>query len=176
MNKKFCEKLEEIFEEKNTQKINKKKLQEYEKLTGIKISTEHLYILENYEDVFINDDYGFVAKQLSPFASTDGYETFNVFIGFNTEYDLIQTYEMLKEQLPDNVYPIAEMDGGNYICISKNGEIYIWLHDHLEQDGLFMANTSLEKFVLSIEKMQEDSDIDVSQVKCWFADGFWDKI
>ena len=176
MNKKFCEKLEEIFEEKNTQKINKEKLQEYEKLTGIKISTEHLYILENYEDVFINDDYGFVAKQLSPFAGTDGYETFNVFIGFNTEYDLIETYEMLKEQLPDNVYPIAEMDGGNYICISKNGEIYIWLHDHLEQDGLFMANTSLEKFVLSIEKMQEDSDIDVSQVKCWFADGFWDKI
>ena len=175
MNKEFCKKCEEIFENKNTQKINKVKLQEYENLTGIKVSPEHLYILENYEDVMINDGYGFVAQQRSPFSGTDGYETFIEFIGLNTRYDLIRTYEMLKEQLPDNIYPIAEMDGGNYICISKNEEIYIWLHEHLEQEGLFLANTSIEKFILSIEKMPEiETDIDISQIKSEYSDDFWD--
>lgn len=175
MNKEFVKKCEEIFEIKNEKKISKEKLQKYEALTGMKISPEFLYILENYEGVMINEGYGFVSEQLSPFADAEGYETFNEFIGLNEKYDLIQIYEMYKEQLPCGIYPIAEMDGGNYICISKKEDIYIWLHEHTEQDGLFLANTSIEKFILSIEKMPEENiDIDISQVESEYPDDFWD--
>lgn len=176
MNKEFCEKCEEIFGHKNTQEIDKEKLQEYENLTGIKLSQEHLYLIENYEDVILEDGFGFVAKELSPFADSDGYETFIEFLGFNSEYyTLISTYEMLEEQLPDNVYPIAEMDGGNYICISKKGDLYIWLHDHLEQDGLFLANTSIEELVLSIEQMPEH-EVDLDDVELELSDELWDSL
>lgn len=175
MNKEFLKKCDEIFENKNNQKICKEKLQEYENLTGLKVSPELLYILENYEGVMINEGYGFVSQQLSPFANAEGYETIIEFIGLNTKYDLIGIYEMLKEQLPCNIYPIAEMDGGNYICISNNEEIYIWLHEHLEQEGLFLANTSIEKFILSIEKMPKvNTDIDISQIESEYSDDFWD--
>ncbi len=174
MNNDFLKKCEEIFEFKNVQKISKEKLQEYENLTGIKMSPELLYILENYEGVMINEGYGFVSQQLSPFANEEGYETFIEFIGLNTKYDLIGIYEMLKKQLPCDIYPIAEMDGGNYICISKNEEIYIWLHEFLEQEGLFLANTSIEKFILSIEKMPKvNTDIDISQIESEYSDDFW---
>ena len=40
MNNDFLKKCEEIFEFKNVQKISKEKLQEYENLTGIKMSPE----------------------------------------------------------------------------------------------------------------------------------------
>ena len=120
MNNDFLKKCEEIFEFKNVQKISKEKLQEYENLTGIKMSPELLYILENYEGVMINEGYGFVSQQLSPFANEEGYETFIEFIGLNTKYDLIGIYEMLKKQLPCDIYPIAEMDGGNYIEERRN--------------------------------------------------------
>lgn len=157
MNKEFVKKCEAIFEFKNVKKINKERLQEYENLTGMKVSPEHLYILKNYEEVMINEGYGFVSKELSPFANEEGYEIVVEFIGLNEKYDLIRTYEMYKEQLPCGIYPIAEMDGGNYICISKKGDIYIWLHECIEQDGLFLANTSIEKFIFSIEKMPEEN-------------------
>lgn len=175
MNKEFVKKCEEIFKIKNFQKISKEKLQEYENLTGMKVSPELLYILENYGGVMINEGYGFISQQLSPFANAEGYETFIEFIGLNTKDDLIGIYEMYKEQLPCDIYPIAEMDGGNYICISKKDDIYIWLHEHTEQDGLFLANTSIEKFILSIEKMpKENTVIDISQIESEYSDDFWD--
>lgn len=175
MNKDFIKKCEEIFELKNTNTIDKKKLEEYEKVVGLKFGSEFLYILENYEGVMINEGYGFVSQQISPFANMEGYETFSEFIGLNTKYDLHRTYEMYKEQLPLGVYPIAEMDGGNFICISQEGKIYIWLHECIEQDGLFFVNTNLEKFVLSIEKMPTDNtEIDISQIEAEYSDDFWD--
>lgn len=175
MNKEFIKKCLDIFEKKNIQKINTEKLASYEKMIDNKISSEFMYILENYEGIMLKEGYGFISQQPSPFANTQGYDTFIEFIGLNTKYDLFTTYEIYKEQLPLGIYPIAEMDGGNYICISKNEEVYIWLHDYSEQEGLILANTSMEKFILSIEKMpEENDDIDISQVKSEYADDFWD--
>lgn len=175
MNKDFIKKCEEIFETKNTTTIDKQKLEEYENFVGLKLSPEFLYILENYEGAMINEGYGFVSQQISPFANVEGYETFSEFIGLNTKYDLLRTYDMYKEQLPSGIYPIAEMDGGNFICISQDEKIYIWLHECIEQDGLFLVNTSLEKFILSMEKMpMEIMDIDISQIESEYSDDFWD--
>ncbi len=173
MNKNFIKKCVEIFENNNIKKLDTKKLDTYEKLIGFKISPELIYILENYEGIMLKEGYGFVPKQPSPCANENGYETFTEFIGMDTKYNLFTTYEMYKEQLPLGIFPIAEMDGGNYLCISNNEEVYIWLHDYIEKNGLFLANTSISKFILSIEKMPEEN-IDISQIKSDYSDDFWD--
>ena len=80
---------------------------------------------------------------------------------------------MYKDQLPIGIFPIAEMDGGNYLCMSNNNEVYTWLHDCVEGKDLFLASPSISKFILSIEKMPEE-DIDISQIKSEYSDGFWD--
>lgn len=167
----FKRKCAKLFESHNPKRINTKKLDTYENLIGFKICPELIYILENYERVMLKEGYGFVPEQPSPF-SNNGYETFTEFIGLNTKYNLITTYEMYKEQLPLGIFPIAEMDGGNYLCISKNNEIYVWLHDCIEEKDLFLANSNINKFILSIEKMPEE-DIDISQVKSDYSDDFW---
>lgn len=176
MDKKFIEKCNEIFEEKKIKKVNNEKLEKYKKLTKLKFSPELMYILENYEGVMLKEGYGFVSKQLSPFADENGYETFIAFMGVDTSYNLMDTYQMYKEQLPLGVYPIAEMDGGNYICLSENEKVYIWLHDCVEQEGIFLANVNIKQFVLSIEKIPECNvnDIDLSEVESEYSDDFWD--
>lgn len=174
-NKDFIKKCEEIFETKIPTVIDKQKLEKYENLIGFSLSPEYLHILENYEGVMLNEGYGFVPKQSSPVANADGYETFNEFVGFDSRYDLFTMYEMYKEQLPLGAVPIAEMEGGDYICLSKDEKIYIWLHEYVEQEGLILANISLEQFILSIEKMPlETVYIDISQIESEYSDDFWD--
>lgn len=173
MNKKFVEKCAKIFESRNVKKIDLEKLNMYKKLIGFKIVPELIYIFENYEGVMLKEGYGFVPKEPSPLTNEKGYETFIEFIGLDTKYNLFTIYEMYKQQLPLGIFPIAEMDGGNYLCISDNGYIYIWLHDCIENESLFLANTSISKFILSVEKMPE-VDIDISQIESKYSDGFWD--
>ena len=47
----FIKKCTEIFESRNSKKIDAKKLDTYENLLGFKICPEFIYILENYEGV-----------------------------------------------------------------------------------------------------------------------------
>lgn len=149
-----------------------KKIDAYEDLIGFKIGPELIYILENYEGIMVKEEYGFVPVQPSPLTNEKGYETLIAFIGFHTKYDLFTIYEMHRAQLPFGIFPIAEMDGGNYICISNNKKMYVWIYDCNAKSGLFLASTSINKFILSIEKMPE-INIDISQIKSEYSDDFW---
>ena len=139
----FIKKCTEIFESRNSKKIDAKKLDTYENLLGFKICPEFIYVLENYEGVMLKEGYGFVPEHPSPLTDENGYETFIEFIGLNTKYNLFTTYEMYKDQLPIGIFPIAEMDGGNYLCMSNNNEVYTWLHDCVEGKDLFLASPSI---------------------------------
>lgn len=173
MNEEFIKKCDEIFEGKNVNKINIQKLETYEKYINMKVSSELAYILSNFEGIMIKEEYGFISQQSSPFANEQGYEVIMDFIGLNTKPNLFSVHEMLKEQLPSGVYPIAEMDGGNYLCISNNGKVYIWLHEYDEHSSLFLANTSIEKFILSMVKMpKQNKEIDLNSIISEYSDDF----
>lgn len=100
-------------------------------------------------------------------------DTWIEFIGFHTKYNLFTIYKMHRAQLPFGIFPIAEMDDRNYICMSNNKR-YIWIHDYNAKSGLFWVSTSINKFILSIEKIPE-INIDISQVQSEYSDHFWNE-
>ena len=64
------------------------------------------------------------------------------------------TAEDVVEKLYEGVYPMAEIDGGNLLCVeATTGKIYVWLHDEPEGEDLFLAATSLMDLLERMEKM-----------------------
>lgn len=60
---------------------------------------------------------------------------------------------------------------------SKTGNIYTWLHDESESNCLFLAQKSLEDFILNIVKDESDhDDNDSGIVSFHFSDELWDAI
>lgn len=169
--------LKMIFEEENRVFIDDETKEKYYKLTGMKISELYLYILEHYSDVFINDEYGYKAIDKSPFAG-NGLDSFSDFIGLMGKCNVFSEYEVYRGQLLQGYYPIAHIDGGNLLCIeSKTGNIYTWLHDEDERNCIYLAQNSLEDFILNISK--EDSNHyhdDLGIVGFHFSDELWDAI
>lgn len=147
----LCEK---IFEKKNIVTVNELEKEQYTALTGMEISEEYLYILENYTGVYVKEEYGFKAIQQSPFAGEDGFDVFSDFIGLSGRDNFFKVYETYAEQLPQGVYPMAEIDGGNLLCVeAATGQIYVWLHDEPEGEDLFLAAESLRDLLERMEKM-----------------------
>ena len=169
--------LEDLFEDENKVYVSEEIKQRYYKLTGMKINKLYQYILEHYSDVFSNDGYGYKAIEKSPF-SGDGLDSFSDFIGLTGDRNVFSEYEAYREQLPEGFYPIAHIDGGNLLCMeSKTGNIYTWLHDESESNCLFLAQKSLEDFILNIVKDESDhDDNDSGIVSFHFSDELWDAI
>lgn len=175
MNNNFITKCEEIFEKKCYHIIDQNKKSIYEKSTNFKLSEEMIYIIENYEGVFIKENYGFVSENISTFADENGFESLNYFLGFNDKYNLFSEFDKYKEQLPSGYIPIATLDGGNLICMDHQGYVYIWLHDEQEEKSLFLANRSFEQFIFSIKKeSSKNKKINVDNAVFTFAEDFWD--
>lgn len=169
--------LKRLFKEENIVLISKEIKEQYFKLTGMEVSELYQYILEHYSDVYINDGYGYKAIEKSPFAG-DGLDSFSDFIGLIGDCSVFSEYEVYREQLPQGYYPIAHIDGGNLLCMeSKTGNIYTWLHDESESNCLFLAQESLEDFILNIVKDESDhDDNDSGIVSFHFSDELWDAI
>ena len=157
----LAELCEKIFEEKNVVTISAGEITRYTELTGMEISEEYRFILENYTEVYVKEEYGFKAIQQSPFAGEDGFDVFSDFIGLSGRDNFFKVYETYTEQLPQGVYPMAEIDGGNLLCVeAATGQIYVWLHDEPEGEDLFLAAESLQNLLERMEKMPKQKTKD----------------
>ena len=58
--------------------------------------------------------------------------TINYFLGFseNKNDDIIATYNDYEGRIPEELIPIASVDGGDWLCINKmTGKVYYWFHE-----------------------------------------------
>ena len=58
--------------------------------------------------------------------------TINYFLGFseNKNDDIIATYNDYEGRIPEELIPIANVDGGDWLCINKiTGKVYYWFHE-----------------------------------------------
>lgn len=174
MDKKFIEKCEEIFEEKKYCKLDESVIRKNEEEMGFEFDDYMLFLLENYEDVFIKENYGFKSYERTPFADENGFEVLSTFYGLTKETNLLSIYETYKEQLPIGVIAVAEMDGGNQLCINKKGSVYIWLHDSNNDNSLYLASKNLKEFILGVEEIPKAiNKIDLNDITSNYSDDFW---
>lgn len=173
MKNNFKKKCDEIFENQIKRKSTKEKISIIQNIIGKNIPEEYQYILENYSGVFLKDNYEICSKYKSPMTDEEGVEPFLYFIGIDGADNFFSVYEMYKEQLPHNYFPIALADGGNLICINGNTDyVYMWIHDDL-QNVAYKIFDSFEEMIMMVKKIDyKDEDLGVISANVVFSEEF----
>jgi len=105
---------------------------------------------------------------------------------FFTVGDLLANKSDYSDRIPDGFLPIADLEGGNLLCISLNskdfGTLYYWDHESEADEGETPGHENVEKIsdtfstfwnALRRLELEEDDDDDDSEV--WVEPGFLKK-
>lgn len=86
-------------------------------------------------------------------------------------YGLVDHYDQSREDLPDEILPIAEDGAGNYVCLAVKGDdkgrIYFWNHEEFETEDvptyrwLELIASSFDDFLSQFQVDDFDSDVTV---------------
>lgn len=148
---------------------NRKNIVTLENTLNLKIPESLSLILENYN----------VAKPRCTLYKKDNV-IFNLdyFFGFSEKdyQDIFKNLKTFDKRMPNELFPIARVDGGDLLCMSKeNGSIYYWFHeeDDWGLDGndkwpIMISenlNSFLEFLIPSDEPTQEEIDRAKKQAK-----------
>lgn len=102
---------------------NKENFLNLQKIMGFKIPTSFSNLLIEY----------CVAKpKLSSFKKNNIKFDVNYFFGFSdkSHQDFYQNYNTYLGRMPQNIFPIASVNGGDLLCMdNKNESIFYWFHE-----------------------------------------------
>lgn len=176
---KMLKKIEEVGVVKKNQNVEQviSELNEFEKQREIKLPEEYKQFLIRYSSLSLKDDYCYKPLEKNPWTPEDGYETVDLFYGFsNDKYDLRKMAERYSDQITKACVPIAELSGGNQLCLrvlgQDNGKVYFWDHESNNPEktyGYLSANSFLE-LIMSFEAHSRKSRVDLSQIKITLSD------
>lgn len=81
--------------------------------------------------IFLNDKN--VAAPIVPACFFVGGEQFDVdfFLGRSNDpgEDLVKVFRAYKNRIPDGYIPICHVNDGDYVCLGKDGGVYVWRRD-----------------------------------------------
>lgn len=114
-------------------------LVEFEERRKIRLTDDYRLFLINFSTCMLKDDYYYRPIEKNSWTPADGYETVDFFYGFsNDNFDVRVTNDMLSSRLSSKYIVIAELSGGNHLCICMSeedyGKIYFWDHEASEVD------------------------------------------
>ena len=95
------------------------------------------------------------------------------FLGFSSKknYDIIHTIGVYEGRMPNELFPIAIVDGGDLLCMHKStGNIYYWFHEEddwgLEGNQKYPAQvgTDLNSFIDNLTTSPQPTQEEIRQV------------
>lgn len=150
MNYCTCDKL---FEDRK-EKITAKEENDINNIFGFEPSI--CDFLKKYSGAYLKEGYEY--KGIEPTCiSVDGYDSITNIIEISGENGIQVLLECYREQIPDNMLPIAEIDGGNLLLLhKKTGKIYQWIHDDEKQ--IYLSANSFSEIIDKMELREELKD------------------
>ncbi len=125
------------------------------------IPPHYKYFLEHYGEGNFETDAHYRPIKNNPLMSSEGFQDISFFYGIGTEYDISRMLKIYIHRIPKNHIPIAELPGGNQLCLDVNrddpnyGKVYIWDHEN-ECDGgfdnVYQVADNFSDFIASFEK------------------------
>ncbi|MBY0595220.1 SMI1/KNR4 family protein [Bacillus bingmayongensis] len=62
--------------------------------------------------------------------------------------------EFYHETLPAIIFPIADLPGGDLVCMDKeSNKIYFWFHE-MEDENIFLVAENFQEFIMSFQHEQ----------------------
>lgn len=115
--------------------VTEVEIKEFESLAGFLLS-------DNLKKTLLEFNNGRPTNNLFDTKKTKG-RIFEKLLSANKEdcENLFKANETLSDQLPENMVALAADPFGNYICINKEEQVFLWLHEtsELEATGKKMA-------------------------------------
>lgn len=158
--------------EKSTDKYSEDVIKDISEKYKIEFEDDYVYYLMKYGNDYIKDGY----KLVPNFDENVQIEIDSIFGLYMDENCLIDKLEDYKDILPNNLFPIADVAGGDLICLGKSedkkNKVYLWKHDKNVENILLLAN-SFYDFIMRIIFVKE-KQIDYSKVKIQLSDRLLD--
>ena len=165
MEERYVKKCEEIFEGKAIWHNIENDLKTLQGYFDIQIVLEYQYILENYAGAYVREDYGFRSLEKTPLTDKRGFDTVISFFALQGRNNIFEKYEMYKQQLPIELMPIGDIDGGNLLCMNRrNGYLYCWVHDE-DANNIHLVHRSFSDLIESFQGIGYETDANLGIVE-----------
>lgn len=125
---------------------------------NLKFPKDYTFYLKHYGNDYIKEDIRFIPPiELPKIIKQTQFEIDSIYGLNNDENNLDDKMNSYKDILPDDLFPIADLPGGDLICIGKQGDkynkIYIWFHE-MEGDNAFLVSNSFESFIDNFKRIK----------------------
>lgn len=158
-------KLDEIidFDLKETEKVwDEVDIKTLEEKYNLKLPQDYAFYLKQYGNDYIREDFQFIPSiELPETIKQTQFEIDSMYGLNNDENSLDEKINSYQDILPDDLFPIADLPGGDLICIGKNGDkhnkIYIWFHE-IEGDNTFLVSDSFEIFIDNFKRIKVEKN------------------
>lgn len=151
-----------------------KNIREIECKYNLKLLNEYIYFLQFYGNNYIKDNYCFKPPISSSYiAKQDNYELDGIFGLYKNSNNLEKEIEFYKDILPSNLFPIADLPGGDLVCMDKEErKIYFWFHD-MQGENLYLVANDFEQFIINFV-INEVKKLDINTIKTKVFDDSWE--
>ncbi|MFP3812687.1 SMI1/KNR4 family protein [Bacillus pumilus] len=137
-----------------------------EEENGYHISSDYKSFINKYGECWIEDNV-YTSLREKPVWFVGESVPVELFYGLEqNDYDIREAIKTYKEQLSEQIIPIADADDGDLICLDvseiNQGKIYFWDHELRDRDqDLFLIADTFTEFIeglFVVEDDHEDSD------------------
>ena len=164
----FKKKIEEIidFDIKEIYKTwNEDDIKKFEEKYKMKLPHDFAFYLQYYGNDYIREDYRFIPSiKLPKKIKQTQFEIDSIYGLNNDENKIDDKINFYKDILPVELFPIADLAGGDLICMgikgNKQNNVYICFHE-MDGENTFMVSNSFENFVENFKSIKvEKSNLD----------------
>lgn len=156
----FKEKLETIidFDVKEINNIwNEDHIKSLEIKYNIKLPQDYSFYLQHYGNDYIKEDYHFIPPEgLSNKINLTQFEIDSFYGLYNDENNIEDKINFYKDLLPADLIPIADLPGGDLVCIGikddTQNKIYIWFHQ-MDGENIYLVSDSFKSFIRNFKRI-----------------------
>lgn len=137
----------------------------FEEKYQLKLPQDYAFYLQHYGNDYIREDYRFIPSiELPKKIKQTQFEIDSIYGLNNDENKITNKINFYKDLLPADLFPIADLPGGDLICIGKKDDkrnkIYIWFHE-MAEENIFLVSDSFESFIRNFKSIKiEKSTLD----------------
>lgn len=124
----------------------------------LKLPKDYAFYLQYYGNDYIKEDYRFIPSiELPKKIKQTQFEIDSIYGLYNDENKIDNKANFYKDILPTDLFPIADLPGGDLICIGKSedkqNKIYIWFHE-MDGENVFLVSDSFESFIINFKSIK----------------------
>lgn len=139
-------------------------VEEIQKKYDFDFPPDYVFYLQYYGNDYIKEDYLLKLKEpLKKILNQNSFELNAIFGLYNDVNNLENQILFYQDMIPSNLFPIADLPGGNLVCMGKEDyQIYFWFHDEIEDT--YLVAQSFEDFIMQFQFVEREK-VNLDDVK-----------